>query len=223
MKKTRVPILALLGLVCLALHSCITSDQLVTLTIHPDGSADWVRFQSNIRSTQEGDEGARELKRFAEDFETGRDPDLVRVRESGGEVLEARWVRSEEPYASVVSARFPRAAALEAFFSQQDDRGEKVVETRFTRDGKRRRLSIRIARNDQLAAGLRRTESDRREDRATSVSETRIAVVGGRITAVRGFAVAADRRSALLDLAEIGDLMQGGATELFLEWEVRSD
>ncbi len=37
----------------------IVSDELTTITIQPDGSADWVRFQSNIRSTEKGEKGTQ--------------------------------------------------------------------------------------------------------------------------------------------------------------------
>jgi hypothetical protein len=60
--------------------SCIVSDQLTTFTILPDGSADWVRFQSNIRSTEKGDKGAEELKRFVEEFTAQQDEDCMRIR-----------------------------------------------------------------------------------------------------------------------------------------------
>lgn len=39
------------------LIGCIVSDELTTLTIRPDGSADWIRFQSHIRSTIKGENG----------------------------------------------------------------------------------------------------------------------------------------------------------------------
>ena len=48
---------------------CIISDELTTITILPDGSADWVRFQSNIRSTESGLKGKQELQKFANDFD----------------------------------------------------------------------------------------------------------------------------------------------------------
>lgn len=38
---------------------CIVSDELTTITIQPDGSADWIRFHSNIRSTEKGEKGTQ--------------------------------------------------------------------------------------------------------------------------------------------------------------------
>src|SRR5262245_49307997 len=119
---TRRALLAAAAILCL-LSSCIVSDQLETLTIRPDGSADWVRIQSNIHSGEKGQKAVEELKAFIESFEARRDPDLVRLREAGGEVLEARLLRREEPCATLVTARLPDARALEAFCTLKDDQG----------------------------------------------------------------------------------------------------
>jgi len=203
---------------------CIVSDELTTLTVQPDGSADWVRFQSNIRSTEKGEKGAEELKRFVEEFEGRRDPECVRIRESGGEILEARWVRRQEPYATVVTARLPSATALEHFCTLKDEKGEAVVQARFAQHGQRRRLTlaIRAPKDDQPAAPSKPTELERRQEQANGFSETRLITSGGQIIASRGFTVAADKRSALLDTSAVQDLLQagGGQAEIFLEWEL---
>jgi hypothetical protein len=206
------------------LSSCIVSDQLDTLTIRPDGSADWVRVQSNIHSSEKGQKGAEELKAFIESFEARRDPDLVRIREAGGEVLEARLIRREEPCATLVAARLPGARALEAFSTLKDEKGEPVVRARFREEGPRRRLTlaVKVAKKDLPAPGERPSDAERRRAQADGISETRVAVAGGRITASHGFEVARDERSALLDIPAIQDLLLsgGGEAEAFLEWEL---
>ncbi len=53
-------------IVLVVIAGCIVSDELTTLTIQPDGSADWIKFQSNIRSTEQGAKGAQELAKFAD-------------------------------------------------------------------------------------------------------------------------------------------------------------
>ena len=70
---------------------CIVSDELTTITIQPDGSADWIRFQSNIRSTEQGAKGVQELQKFVEEFDARSNSDFTRITEAGGEVHEARW------------------------------------------------------------------------------------------------------------------------------------
>jgi hypothetical protein len=207
---------------CLA-TSCIVSDQITTLTILPDGSADWVRFQSNIRSTEKGEKGAEELRRFVEDFDGQRDPDIARIRSAGGEVLESRWVRRQEPYATLVVGRLPGSKALESFFTIPNEKGEPEVEARFSRNGERRRLTLAVSiPREEVPQTPRPTEAERRREEANGLSETRIAVGAGRILEARGFAVAEDRRSALLDPAEVLPILHagGGKAEFFLEWDL---
>jgi hypothetical protein len=45
---------------------CIVNDELTTITIQPDGSADIVKFRSNIRSSEKGRKGEAELQRYVE-------------------------------------------------------------------------------------------------------------------------------------------------------------
>jgi hypothetical protein len=208
----------------LSLASCIASDQLTTVLLHPDGSADWMRVQSNVHSTEKGEKGAEEVSRFIADFEARRDPDCVRIREAGGEILEARWVRREEPLATLVTARLPNAAALERLLTYRNDKGEPVVQGSFSREGPRRQLkmSIRLPREESSPAPAQQPQPDRRQEEANGVSETRFAVAGGQITAARGFVVASDKQSALLDPAAIRGLLEagGGRADLLLEWEL---
>ena len=204
--------------------SCIVSDQLDTLTIDRDGSAQWVKYQSNIRSTEKGEKGAEELKRFLAEFEGRRDADFVRVHQAGGEILDARLVRQQEPYAAVLSAKLPNRKALEDFFTFKDDKGQVVAQARFIADGQRRRfsLTVPVSKDEQKAAASKPTERERRVGQANGLSETRIAVVGGEITASCGFTIADDKRSALLEPSEIQDLVQTATApvEIFLEWQV---
>lgn len=203
---------------------CIVSDELTTLTIRPDGSADWIRFQSNIRSTESGAKGAQELKTFVEEFDARSNSDFARIAEAGGEVIEARWVRREEPFANVVKVRFPTATTLEKFFTVKNDKGEVVAPVRFTQDGNRRRISvvIPIPRDQPQETKAPLTPRELREQQANGFSETRVAVTGGRIVASQGFVVANDKRSCLLDSAQIEELLRRRPeqVELFIEWEL---
>jgi hypothetical protein len=63
---------------------------------------------------------------------------------------------------------------------------------------------------------------DARQTMANGLSETRIAVTGGSIVDARGFVVAADKQSALLDQKEIEELLRDarGQFEIFLVWEL---
>jgi hypothetical protein len=205
---------------------CIVSDQITTITIQPDGSADWIKFQSNIRSSEQGAKGAEELKRFVEEFDSHKDPDYVHITDSGGEVLEARWVRREEPYANLMTARFPNWAALQNFATFKNDKGEVIAQAQFTQNGNRRRLSLLVPMpKDEKPKGEQTpTIEQLRQEQANGISETRV-VVAGRIIASQGFTIANDNRSALLDPAGIQKLIQSSPeqVEIFLEWELANN
>lgn len=222
MRKTTFLSTAAVALVWVA--GCIVSDELTTITIQPDGSADWIRFQSNIRSTEKGEKGAQELQKFADEFESRKDSDCVRITESGGELLEARWVRRDEPYATLVTARFPTASTLENFCTIKGEKGEVLAQARFTQDDRRRRLSLTIPvpREEATAEKIPPTFKELRDRQANSLSETRLVVVGGQIIASQGFVVAGDKRSCLLDADQIDELLRSRPehVELFLEWEL---
>jgi len=204
---------------------CIVGDELTTITIQPDGSANMVTFRSNLRSTQSGQDGERELADYRVTFESRTQEDMARIRAAGGTIIQASWVREQAPFSNIVSVRFPHAAALEKFGTSRNDDGSLQITTQWESDGAHRRLLVRImARPAALALSQFTKPSIEkfRQHLADGISETRIAVAGGTITGVRGFVVARDRRSALLDPSEIAELLQanGGKTELFLDWEV---
>jgi hypothetical protein len=213
-----------LGSVLLLLAGCIASDRLETLTIQPDGSADLVRFQSNIRSTEKGAKADEELKEYTHEFESRHDPDYVRITQAGGDVLESRWLRQEVPYANLLAARFPSAAALEKFYSNEAKEGEAKFTTRFTQDGARRRLSaVLIPGKDFKLPEPLASMQEIRQSLADGISETRFVVAHGQIVASQGFRVAGDRSSALWALDDIQELLraQPDRVEVFLEWEVK--
>lgn len=222
MRKTIFLSTAAAALILVA--GCIVSDELTTITIQPDGSVDWIRFRSNIRSTEKGAKGEQELKKLVDEFDAHKDSDFVRIAEAGGEVLEARWVRREEPYAALVTARFPTVSAFEKFCTIKDEKGEVLAQPRFTQDGNRRRLSMKIPvpRDEQPAAKAPPSFQEWRDQQANSISETRLVVAGGRIIASQGFVVAGDKRSCLLDPSQIDELLRShtGHVELFLEREL---
>lgn len=203
---------------------CIVSDHVATIVLQADGSAEWMRYLSNIRSTEAGAKGAEELRQFVAEFDARRDGDLQRVVEAGGEIVEARWLRREEPYASIAVARFPGASSMLNFFTIRGEKGEVVAAPRFILNGTRRKLSIEIPIPKDAAAGesAQPTLQTLRQEQASGISETRVIVAAGRIVDSQGFTVAADRRSALLEPAKVRELLQSRPEKLvlFLEWEL---
>lgn len=203
---------------------CIVSDRLTTITIQPDGSADLIRFESNIRSTESGEKGAQELQKFVEEFDARSNSDFARIAEAEGEIVEARWLRRDKPFANVVKARFPTAAALEKFGAIKNDKGEVIAPVQFTQNGNRRKISllIPVPRDEQPETQAPPSHKQLREQQANGFSETRVAVAGGRIVASQGFVVAGDKRSCLLDVNQIAELLRSRPeqVELFIEWEL---
>jgi len=212
-----------IGLTALAVAGgCIISDEVSTLTIRPDGSADWVKFRSNIRSSESGEKGAQELKAFVEDFDAHRDADYQEITKAGGTVVESRWLRKEEPYSTVAVARFPTMASLVEYSTSRGDKGEVVTQPRYTQDGKRRKLSVAYHVPKDFKPQPKPTAEEMRQERASGLSETRVVVAGGQILAARGFIIASDKRSALLDNEQLREWLstEREKIELFLEWEV---
>jgi hypothetical protein len=218
--------LTLLGIALtpLLLSGCIVLDQVTTLAVHPDGSADLVVFHSNVRSTEEGGKAEEELRRHAAAFDGGSSDELTRIRNAGGELIEARWLRREPPYSTVTVARFHNAEALEKLGTFQDDDGELRVSTRFSQDGPRRKLTMVVLppKDLNLSNIAEPSPKEARQNQVNGLNETRVIVVGGRIVAARGWTVSDDQRSALLAIEEIRRLLRDspGRIELFIEWEM---
>ena len=77
---------------------CVVGDQLTTITVHPDGSADVVVFSSNLHSTEKGDRAEKELADYKASFETRAEMSVAaRIGEAGGKAVETSWVRQQAP------------------------------------------------------------------------------------------------------------------------------
>jgi hypothetical protein len=203
---------------------CVVGDQLTTVTVHPDGSADLVVFRSNLRSTEKGDKAEKELADYKTSFETRAAGDFARIREAGGGMVEASWVRPQAPFSNFVRARFPSPSALEKFWTVKDKDGGFQLTTQFHSDGLHRSLTVEITVPPEKANPSQSSPTDVEQFRQTlanGISETRIAVTNGSITAARGFTVADDKQSALLNGSAIDEVLRsGGKAELYLDWDV---
>jgi hypothetical protein len=220
---TRAPALAAILALAAMLGGCIVSDQLTTITIHPDGSAEFIKVLLNVHSSETGAKADEELQRYAAEFNAGKDPDLVRIADAGGRVLESRWIRSDPPCAAMIVAKLPSAAVLEKAFSFNESNGESVATARFTRDGARRKFSLLMAlpRDQVESLAPEKSVQELRANQANGLSEMRFVVAGGKISSVRGFTVARDKQSALLEPKAILEMLRTQRpVEVFIEWEV---
>ncbi len=218
MKPIRI---ALLGLMAV-LAGCIVGDQLTTLTVYPDGSADYVVFRSNLHSTQTGDKAEREVAEYRATFDARADDELVRINDAGGEIVETTWLRDETPLSNLLRAHFPDASALERFFTHHGDDGQSLIVTQFEKDGLHRRLAIHVTVEHKDGEPAPVDAAQLVQSQANGLSLTRIAVPDGTITAARGFTVAGDKQSAVMNTNEMAQAIHDGqgTAELFLEWDV---
>jgi hypothetical protein len=106
---------------------------------------------------------------------------------------------------------------------KSEDGGFEMT-TQFRSDGVRRSLTVGITVRPGTANPSQSSPSDIgqfRQTQANGISETRIAVTKGSITSARGFTVASDKQSALLNASAIDEVLRtGGKADLYLEWEV---
>ena len=114
-------------------------------------------------------------------------------------------------------------SALEKYWTVQDEEGKPLITTQIRQIGTRHRLTCRITlpEKDEPAPAASADAHQLRQAIADGISETRFAVTDGEITSARGFTVARDRQSALLNGREISELIRTGKgqAELWLEWE----
>jgi len=217
------PVAAMVVLAALILAGCLVSDEITTITIRPDGSADVVLYRANLRSSETGAQGDRELRDHAIAFDSGTDADRKRIQDAGGEILEARWLRRGSPSSTLIAAKLPTAASLEKYFTIRGGEGDVRLEGRLTQEGDRRRLALALQMPKDFKPETP-TPEETRQKRSDAISETRIAVEEGEILRAVGFTVASDRRSALLSIDDLLELLRADPrrVELLLEWRVRT-
>ena len=95
----------------LVLAGCIVGDQLTTLTVNPDGSAEYVIFRSNLHSTEVGAKADKEVADYKSGFDARANDEFARIKAAGGHIVATTWLRDAAPMSNVVHARFPDATA----------------------------------------------------------------------------------------------------------------
>lgn len=213
-----VPLIAGMG-------GCIVHDQFTTLTINPDGSGDLLILRSNIRSTEKGSRAESEIAEYRASFDAQTQDDFKRIRDSGASLEMAMWLRKQVPMAHLVRVSIPDAAALEKLATLRDARGTIIVTPKLTISDIHRRLAFQLTvGSDQIPTP--NSNADRltqfKRARASGISDFRIAISAGKIRDARGFTIASDGQSALLDVDEISSLLRtgNGDIEIFVQWDV---
>jgi hypothetical protein len=99
-----------------------------------------------------------------------------------------------------------------------------LATARFTKEGMRRRFSIKISLAEKVAIDAERSVSALRKSQSNGLSEIRFAVTEGKIASASGFTIAEDKQSALLEPRQILEsLKQQAEVEAFLEWIVSKE
>jgi len=207
----------------LTLNGCIISDNLTTITIYPNGSADIVSVQSNIHSSKTGNEAEEELNQYKDGFNEKRLQAFQRIENANGEVRAAEWIRNEAPYANYLHAHLPDGDALEAYASLDGWENGWTIATTFERDGTRRELNFKIIPpgGPDSVQSPAQTVEEIRQALANGISQVRIVTLNGTITEARGFVAARDKQSALLAMGQIQDQIQSyGEAQASLVWEI---
>lgn len=223
MRSTTARLVTVFPLLLLA--GCIVGDELTTMTVHPDGSAELVILRSNLHSTQQGEKAADEVAAYKARFDARTGDEFARIQNSDGSVVATTWIRQQAPLSNVVQARLPSAAALEKYWTIRSDDGRSQITPEFRADGVQRRLTFRVTLPQDAIASLSTSPADARrcqQLQANGVSVTRFAVTNGAITGARGFTVADDKQSAVLSMQEIAEALRigDGTAELYLQWDI---
>ena len=202
---------------------CVVGDELQTFTLNADGSADLVVFRSNLHSTEKGEKAEKELAEYRASFEKQSNGEFGRIREADGEIVLTSWVRAQPPFSNLVRVHFPDMQSLEKYWTVKNEHDQPLVTTHFKKAGQRQRVTFQVSVPDDKDQPARPTESAQqlRQALADGISETRFAITEGAIVSARGFTVAGDRQSALLNTVEVSELIRAGKgeAELWLEWE----
>ena len=211
--------------VLLTATSCIVSDQVTTLIIKPDGSAEVIVTRSNIHFRGNEQKREEELKKYKNDFNNQDQWWFNRIERAEGGVEEARWIKKTEPMANYIRGSLPSKSSLEQFLTLKHKDNKWNLTSEFKKDGSNRELSIRISppNEKELSAPSNDDVGRMRKQLANSISHTRIAVVEGKITDATGFTVADDGQSALLDRSTFPEKLwtRNETITIFLRWTVK--
>ena len=138
---------------------------------------------------------------------------------------DARWILREVPYSTFIDAKFRNAESLLNYFTIEGKEDDLRLTPRYSQDGARRKLTmVALPPKDLNLSDLSPpTLKEARERAANGISEVRVVVAEAEIVAAQGWTVASDKRSAVLALDEVVQLLRRNPAqvELFIEWEVR--
>jgi hypothetical protein len=214
MKKITIILLSLL-----LLPGCIVSDQITTLIIQPDGSAEVIVVRSNIHFRGNDEKREEEQEEYRRKFNDGEQFWFDRIQTSGGTIEETRWIKQTPPMANYLRGSLPNQEAVEKLLTLDNN---WKIQSNITTDGSTRTLKVTVIPppDKKLSAPPADPEKIRKK-LANSISHTRIAIQNGKIIEAEGFMVADDGQSALVDEGAFPDRLwkENAGVELLLSWK----
>lgn len=199
----------------LAAAGCISSDTASTLYLEPDGSAEWIIVEHNIRSSE--DTAAKRLTEeagFLAEVEGPRPPLAEALWLAGARDTETLILRRQVPFAVRTVARFDRITDL---FARVLDACGIPYESSLVPegDGMRWRLDVLI---DPEPEGLSAESCSDLSALAEATDRLYIVAVNGVIVDAVGFERVGSDEVALIDPDEEAVQANGGWWRLSLAW-----
>jgi|WetSurSiteA1Bulk_404760.scaffolds.fasta_scaffold04589_4 hypothetical protein len=202
----------LIGMLAFLTSGCITKDEITSVVIDPDGAVTFSIYRLNITSDQKGEDGKREFADYIRGLEEKKDTDFANLVKVNAKDVNVTILRKAAPASVLITARIPSLKDLAAGLSD-DDFQCTAISTERTR-------GIRCEYIIQPSKGKGLPEPAK--PRANSFSEIRVALAEGTIVKAKGFSVAQDNRSALVDMETLEkmDNWEVPSVPILLEWQI---
>jgi hypothetical protein len=209
---------AVICILALLFSACVTGDEITSYVIDPDGSVAFSIYRLNLTSdATDGKKAKEELANYIQELEEKRGDFFTKLVKANAKEVKATILRKVSPASVLITGCIPSLNDFAAYISEKDEEGS-LVWTPISRECARGFLIEWTALKPPKEKAL----PEPVKPRADSFSEMRFALAEGSFTKARGFLIAHDKRSALLDMdtiSKMGNWEIPSAT-LSLEWEI---
>lgn len=199
------------------LTACILSETRHTLYLEPNGAAEWVVLQTDVRgSGADPEKRSAEEERYLDAARRAEHPAARGLDELGGSRVRTRILREDRPYTIETTASFPAVDALFRDFFRALDVDTDV---RLERVAGGRRLTIRLS-------GIERDGTVEIEDEDDPVlelidSDINVVLTAGEFREVQGFVTTDHADMVVLAWEALEDqVTDEGTLTLSLTWGV---
>jgi hypothetical protein len=196
--------------------ACVTGDEITSYVIEADGTIAFSIYRQDLASDQTGEEAKRELAQYIRSLEDRSDSLFTDLAKGHAQEVEVAILRSAFPASVLITGRIPSLHDFAAYLSNEDDDSSFVC-TPFSQD-RTHGLLFKVIRKYPAA----RTQSVNDHSPTGSLDEIRLALTEGQFTKAKGFLLAHDKRSALLDWKALDGQLASSVPSitLSLEWQI---